>query len=68
MEQQTSGKKLFQFVFLSTQGSQKCKHFWEEEEQGSENEFFRLRKNERSELRSDENSSQAKLGGGIREK
>jgi len=55
------GKKFFWFIFLSTQGSQKCLHFWEEEEQGSENEFFRLRENERSELCSDENSPQAKL-------
>jgi len=36
-------------------------HFWEEEEQGSEDEFFRLRENERSELCSDENSPQTKL-------
>ena len=59
------GKKLFWFVFLSTQGSQKCLLFWEEEEQGSEDEFFRLRENERSELCSDENSPQAKLGESI---
>ena len=55
------GKKLFWFVFLSTQGFQKCLHFWEEKEQGSEDEFFRLRENERSELCSDGNSPQAKL-------
>ena len=52
---------------LSTQGSQKCLHFWEEEGQGSEDELFRLRKSERSELCFDENSSQAKLGGSIKE-
>jgi len=43
------------------QGSQKCLHFWEEEEQGSGDKFSRLRGNEHSGLCSDDVAGQKYL-------